>query len=336
MRPPVTMATIAKLCGVSRPAVSMALAGKPGEVSDETRARIVQKAQELGYRPNSGALAVRTGRFQALALLLDRASYLPHDLLHGLNRACAARGLHLVIAEADTADLELAGGTKLLDHLLADGILINWGNLPAPSVLARLAACPVPVRWLNQRLGSNCVHPDDVAGSRALVEGLVQLGHRRIAFSGLLGGGNEHFSWADRVAGYRAGMAAHGLQELFHHATDEIRDGGGRIRSAREFLTRHQRPTAIICYSGMALYSYHLAALELGLRVPTDLSLAAHVEGHHTDLTGLRPGGVAVPWQAVAEAAVAAITATARRSRPDTAVAPAAFFSGATCAGAPP
>jgi LacI family transcriptional regulator len=337
------MAAIARACGVSRPAVSMALAGKPGEVSDDTRARILATAARLGYRPNAGALAVRTGRFQALALLLDRASYLPQELLLALNHACSTRGLHLVVADA-TADDLLAGEkstsqTKILDHLLADGLLINWGVTPAPELRTRLAAGPLPLRWLNQRLGGNCIHPDDHAASAALVAGLVALGHRRIAFSGLLGSSNDHYSWPDRLAGYRDSMRAHGLPELLHHADGAIADGAGRIAAARTFLAQPDRPTAVICYSAVAMYAYHLAARDLGLRVPVDLSLAGHIESHHRDVTGLALGGVAVPWAGVAEAAVAALSGAAlSEAAPeasDLAIAPSVFQSADTCARSP-
>lgn len=330
----VTMAAIARACGVSRPAVSMALAGKPGEVSDETRARILAAAAKLGYRPNAGALAVRTGRFNALALLLDRSSYLPQELLLGLNRACAARGLHLVVADADDADLRTAGSTKVLDHLLADGLLINWSGTPSRALRTRLAAGPLPRRWLNQRLGNGCVHPDDHTIGRALVDGLVALGHRRIAFSGLLGVGNGHYSWRDRLAGYRSGLRAHGLPELLHHAAAGLADvatGAERIAAARAFLAAPGRPTAVICYSAVALYAFHLAARDLGLRVPEDLSLAAPIEGHHRDVTGLVLGGIMVPWAGVAEAAVADLADAGSAMSTDRAITADAFFPGDTC-----
>ncbi|MBN8526472.1 MAG: LacI family DNA-binding transcriptional regulator [Planctomycetes bacterium] len=323
---PVTMRRIAEACGVSRPAVSMILGGKGQAFSAELRERVQRTARELGYRPNQGAYAVKTGRFGALALLLDQDCYLPPALLRALTAACSRRGLHLVVADCSDGQL-LAEESKLLSHLLADGLLLNRISVPTPAVLRRLDAHPLPVCWLNQRLGRGCVLPDDPEALRRLVAELVARGHRRIAYSELTRSAHGHASEDDRREGYLAGMRAHGLDPILW--SERADSGEQRVAVALRQLREPERPDALLCYGGRGMYPYLAAALRLGLEIPRDLSLAACLETFHHDDTGLVLGGLLTPWEAIAEAAVARLAA-GERDTADLAVPYGAFMPGQT------
>jgi LacI family transcriptional regulator len=299
------MRSIAEACGVARPTVSMVLGGKPGTIALATRERILATARRLGYRPNAGAQAVKSGRFNAVGLLLDEGCYLPASLLDGLSHACGRRGLHLVVSHASTAALDGDEGLKLLDQLLVDGLLINRRPVPDAQTLQRIRALPMPVRWLNQRPGGGGIHPDDRQGMQAITRQLIAAGHRRIAFSGLLGGSGGHFSWPERLAGYRQAMAEAGLR-VRELRGGEDGDGAIRLLAAIDHLRDHQTPDAIVCYSDRAVTTYAVAAATVGLRPGVDLILAAPLESQREDI-GLTPYGLQVPWAAIAEAAVASL-----------------------------
>ena len=301
----VTMRDIAEACGVARPTVSMVLGGRPGTIALATRERILATAQVMGYRPNAGAMAVKSGRFGAIGLVLDEGCYLPTALLDGLSRACGARGLHLVVSHASAAALAGTDGHKLLDQILVDGLILNRSAAPDAILLQRLRSLPVAVRWLNQGPGGGGICPDDRGGIATLTAELIRRKHRRIAFSGLLGGDSDHISWLERWQGYRDAIAIGGQQPV-ELITPDRSTGAGRLQAAITHLRHEQRPDAVVCYSDRAISTYLMAASILGLSVPADLSLAAPLESLNDDL-GVVPGGIPVPWAAVAEAAIASL-----------------------------
>jgi DNA-binding LacI/PurR family transcriptional regulator len=292
------MSTIATRCSVSRSAVSQILSGKGAAFSEDLRRRVEAAATELGYRPNQGAYAVKTGRFQAVAMLLDRSCYLPPRLLASFAAACEHAELHLIVAACSDEQL-LDEAPRPLKVLLADGIIINRIAAPPPAVVRRIHALPIPACWINQRLGSRSVHPDDRAAAGTLVDALVARGHTAIAYSQITAS-RDHYSSQDREAGYRAAMGRHGLAPWILPAVGVVEAGAERVRLARAHLLATPRPSAVVCYSGRAAYAYHLAALSLSIAVPAQLSIVAHLEAHQLDDTGVQLAGVLQPWDELA------------------------------------
>src|SRR5207247_9755473 len=97
---PPTSASIAARMGLARATVTQVLNGRAVEqrIPPETRQRVLKAAQELGYRANASARAIRAGRFGSIALVQSQlGQYLPAELLNGLTTAMAARDLHLVL-----------------------------------------------------------------------------------------------------------------------------------------------------------------------------------------------------------------------------------------------
>ena len=88
----VTIKEIARHTGLSIPTVGNVLGRSASRYSESTRKRILQAAQDLGYKPNSSARAMRQGRFGCAALVLSRSkqqthSHIPPGLLDGLDDA---------------------------------------------------------------------------------------------------------------------------------------------------------------------------------------------------------------------------------------------------------
>jgi LacI family transcriptional regulator len=130
-----------------------------------------------------------------------------------------------------------------------------------PSVL-------LDARSTHQTLSS--VAPDEQGGAQAAVGHLAELGHRRIGF---LQSSGRVPAAGERLAGYRAALAAHGLDydpALVVRALDE-HEGG--LAAATELLARPDRPTALFCFNDRMAAGAVLAARRLGLSVPDDLSL---------------------------------------------------------------
>ena len=97
-----TIATLAEHLGLSRATVTHVLNGRGDtqRISPKTQQRVREAAQDLGYRANASARAVRAGRFGSIALIQSLwGQYLPPELLFGLSRALADQDLHLVLSQ---------------------------------------------------------------------------------------------------------------------------------------------------------------------------------------------------------------------------------------------
>jgi LacI family transcriptional regulator len=245
---------IARHAGVSQTTVSFVLNDRTDmPISAATREKVLASARELGYRPNRSARAIQSGRFGCIALLLStvelRSILLP-GLRDGILDALGERDIHLVLARLpDTALTDERYVPSILREWFADGLLVNY-NSEVPDRMVRLIEeNALPAVWVNLRREANCVYPDDEGMVRDATERLLSIGHRRIAYVNYTG--VVHYSAADRIAGYRAGMAAAG----FVPEVIESQHGILSMDEAHAILARpaEHRPTALVCYNdGMA------------------------------------------------------------------------------------
>ncbi len=215
---PITQHDIAAALGIGQKSVSRVF-GAPGYVSNAMRARVLEAAERLGYRPNAGARAMRTGRFNSVVLvqsLNQILSWLPQELLHGIESELEHAGIALTAARFPEQRLEDESFLpRMLSDLAADGVLINYETNIPPLLSAHLARHRIPAVWINSKQTADCARPDETQAGQLLTEHLLDLGHRRIAYfdSCLAFTDERHYSRADRMAGYRAAMAARGLPD---------------------------------------------------------------------------------------------------------------------------
>jgi LacI family transcriptional regulator len=279
----ITMADIAARAGVSRPLVSAALGRGRGTigVSAKTRERIEAICQELNYRVHATARATRSGRTGSIALLKGTGastSYRPQQLIDGIHHEAQAHNLSLILDTLADEKLTSEGFVpKMLRELACDGMLINYQHHIPTRMLELIRQHHVPSVWLNSKQPANCVHIDDLGGGEALTNHLLQLGHRRIVYvdfshpSDLLP--TTHYSAHDRAEGYCHALRAAGLEPRVRRPTVAFTPPQ-RLEMARQIL-RHDQPTALITYASGHLHLFNIAALELGWRIPTDLSVAS-------------------------------------------------------------
>lgn len=189
-RRPVTLHDVAREAGVAVSTVSRALAD-PDRVNVRTREHVQEVARQLGYRPNRLAQALHTGRTGMLAVLVPDVTN-PHNfgLVRGAEAQARAGGSTLIIADTQGApELEAAHLDRLASSV--DGFVLASSRLP-DTALETLAARS-PVVLFNRRVrGLASVATDSADGSRQIVEHLVALGHRSLAY---LAGPSA--SWSD-------------------------------------------------------------------------------------------------------------------------------------------
>jgi LacI family transcriptional regulator len=283
-----TAKDVALLAGVKQPTVSLALNGaKSGtRISEATRQRIVQAAAELGYRPNSSARAMKSGRFGSVAVLTSANPARGHvqtAMLNGIHDELAANGQHLMLMKAPDESLtDEYVMPRLLQEWTVDGLLVGLNQevdeeaAAPPRMVEIIERYHIPSIWLNVVREWDCVRPDDEQGGFDATRYLLELGHRRIAYVGppRRERHTNHYSQQHRKEGHERAMREAGLalQVLLHDGDAERRQ---QLEAAYSWLAASRRPSAMVFYTGAGAVMALQAAQMLGLRVPEELSLVA-------------------------------------------------------------
>lgn len=297
---------IARRCALSHVTVKQVLGAHAHRYSATTRDRVLEAARAVGYRRNSAARAIGTGRFGAYGLLTsvnERDAVLPFSVLWGMQRAMAERDLHLTVGQLP--DAELANPARLprvLREWSVDGLVISYTDHYPRAMLDLIARHAIPCVWLNVKLRQDCVHPDDRRAGREATEQLLVRGHRRIAFATWIS--LDHYSFADRYAGYAEAMRLAGRRPRDLRAARRSPDDDGheKARYFRRLLAGPNRPTAFVTYAATDAEALIGHAAVLGLRVPEDLSVVA-IDGVVSDNV-LSVATVQLPGAALGLAAI--------------------------------
>lgn len=277
---------VARRAGVSSATVSRALSGR-GHVSASARERVLAAADELGYVVSSSASALATGRMRNVGIVipfLNRWFY--SAVIEGAEAALLEQGYDLTL-------YNLGGGAEarrsVFEHFLlrkrVDAVIAVSLELTADEV-RRLHDMHKPMVGVGGPLpGVRTLSIDDVAVSRLATDHLVGLGHRRIAHIG--GGPQVELDFhvpTNRRHGYEEALTAAGIPvdpALFQPA-DFTMQGG--YTAAKQLLgVPRDRPTAIFAASDEMAIGAILAARDLGLDVPRDVSVVG-IDDH--DLAG--------------------------------------------------
>jgi len=265
-KPLVSQSQLARRLGVSQRAVSYALNGRAG-VNPAVRHRILEAVNGSGYRPNSAARSVRTGRFHAVGMLLGMTracSNLPIALLDGAESSLAADGMHLIVGRLpDAALTDEENLPSLLQRWMCDGLLVVYHTRVPDRMVEILEQHHLPVVWINSKRETNAVRPDDYAAGAEAARRLLEAGHRRIGYvdrgyTHVEHAGELHYSRADRLAGFRETMQAAGGQPV---TLTEPKDDGADafVHHLAGAFRRPAAPTALVAQCDLDLHLVHEA-----------------------------------------------------------------------------
>jgi DNA-binding LacI/PurR family transcriptional regulator len=267
-----TIRDVAREAGVSITTVSYVFNGR-GAISPATRERVRACAEALHYRPNALIRSLQQRRSNLIGaylwpLGLDPARFIAAELLRGITEALAATELDLLIHAHHPGQFDSSVVAPFLDKRI-DGLI--W--TPAPEtegVLEELSEAGLPtVSVMHDPVpeGIGSVTADNAGGARAIVEHLLELGHRRIAVSGSLCSSDRQ----DRVAGYRQAVAAGGEAD----STLEMLCQDGWPNPAETLQrARAAGATALFCLTDAHALRVVQQAYREGVRVPRELSIA--------------------------------------------------------------
>jgi len=272
MRTPVTIRDVARMADVHPGTVSRALNPETRAlVNDETAARVLAAAGELGYRPNPIARGLKTNRSYTIGVLIpDLTNPLFPPIVRGIDDRLARDGYTALLVSTD-GDPERE--RLSVDAMLArqvDGFITATARLDAEP----LADATVPVVLVNRSFedGSmSSVTVDDRIGSRLAVDHAVELGHERIAY---VAGPQNVSTGHRRYLGFLAAMEGHGLpapadRTAFAGAFAE--DAGAR--ACAQVLAADPGVTAVITANDLLAMGCYETLAARGLACPQDVSI---------------------------------------------------------------
>lgn len=272
MRHP-TILDVAERAGVSKSLVSLVMRGSP-RVSEARRKAVLEAAEALGYRPNAVARSLvrkRSGVFGCVISDLHNPFFA--DVADGIEEGATVHGYRALLSSGFLDASREAAAIETLLQLRVDGLLMI-GTLTSMKDLER-AAASVPIVVVAAAMRSEIVDSvanDDVAGAAAVVDHLVELGHRRIAH---IHGGNAAAARARR-RGYERAMTRAGIEEHIESVRGAFTEAGGREAMAQILDRRNRRPTAVFVANDYAALGTLAAIADAGLDVPGDISIAGY------------------------------------------------------------
>ncbi len=278
---PVTSIDVARLAEVSQSAVSRSFT--PGaSVSEGTRAKVMDAARKLGYRPNAHARSLITKRSRIIGLVLSQMENLLYPVaLDHLAKRLQRDGYHVLLFVNDTPNSDELVNQILQYHV--DGIVLAATTLSS-GLAQRCADAAIPVVLFNRVMASgsagavSSVRSDNVAGGRAVARHLADTGHQRIAF---IAGNEESSTNLERERGFREGLAERGLR-IWARSVGNYDFEQARSAARELFQAGRERPdnlpdnvpdAVFVASDHMAFAVMDTLRFELKLRVPQDVSV---------------------------------------------------------------
>ena len=272
---PAVMSDVARLAGVSHQTVSRVLNGS-GAVREETRLRVLEAIDRLGYRRNTAARALVTQRSGLLGVVTPFGVH--HGPVHtalGVEEAARDEGLSVVLCSIPEVRREtMAAAVRHLVDRQVEGVVVVTsvaslvGDLPVP------AGVPLVVAQAAPGGAAPSVSVDHELGARLATRHLLQLGHRTVLH---VRGPRDWPEGDRRVRGWEDALRAAGAEVVEPWTGDWTGDGG--YRAGRELLERWlraapgARPTAVFAANDLMALGVVHALQEGGVRVPEDVAV---------------------------------------------------------------
>ncbi len=288
-----TISDVAKAAGVSVATVSRALRGLD-RVNPETRAKVLQVAEQLQYVASPTAASLASGRTRVVGVV---APFLTRwffaTLVSGIEKSLRDHGHHVLLfdLEAETFDRRM----RLTQSMLwkrVDGVIVL--NIPLDDAEhALIERLGLPVVTVGNRVDSwPCVRIDDSAAMLLAAQHVIDLGHTDIAYVGVVPSSSDHLQTPlERRAAFLATLGAAGLSCPPEWLVGSDWTASGAAADVVPVLTGPRRPTAVVAASDEMAIGVMCAARRLGIDVPGELSVVGiddHTFADVMDLTTVR------------------------------------------------
>ena len=277
----ITIKDVARLAGVSPSTVSRTCTNHPS-ISKQTKAKVRKAMQELGYEPNFQAsnLASRNSRTIGIILpdseseVYQNSFYL--EAIRGIGQFCNQKQYMNTLITGSNEKEVLQVIKTMLNSGRADGFIVLYSKRD-DEVLEYLYDNGITYVLI----GKATVNPnqviyidnDNIQAAKEATDYLIQLGHEKIAF---LGTDNNSMFIQDRKNGYMMSLMDHNIPvhpEYFLEQDFLQDENDGSLDNLRNLLMSENAPTAILVSDDILAVALEKVLIELGIRVPEQLSI---------------------------------------------------------------
>ena len=280
---------VARRAGVSKSTASRALSGR-GYVSNGTRERVERAAAEMGYVVSTNAASLVTGQTRNVGVVIPFINrWFFAEVLEGIESALIAAGYDLTLYRLSPhADLRRRVFDYFLVRKRVDAV-IAVGIALAPNEVALLRSLKKPIVGIGGDVtGMSTISIDDGQAARMATEHVIGLGHTRVMHFG--GEQEEQLDFRvpdSRLTGFRQCLAEAGLdgQDDFRATPFSIQ--GGFATAIAVLADPRTRPTAVVSGCDEIAIGVILAARQLGITVPGQLSVVGIDDHDLAELFGL-------------------------------------------------
>ncbi len=281
----VRMKDIADRLGISIVTVSRALRNRP-DIAPETKAKVLECAERLNYRPNLMARSLVTGRSSLIGLVVpDLIHPFFTEIARELSVTLRKRNYFLIVSSSES-DPRLE--QDQIEHMLAHHVdcLVVASCQQNSRTLNKIGQAGVPLVLIDrsfQQFSSNFVGVDDYTIGELAPQHLIAQGFKCIAHIR----GPETTCGNRRLEGYRDAIRRQGLpvRENYVIACGGETDSDGEVRGGQamgEILALRPRPDAIFCFNDSIAVGAMVKAFEAGLHIPEDIAIVGCGNFHYS------------------------------------------------------
>lgn len=271
-----TIREVASTAGVSVSTASRAL-NEQGRMSAETRDRIRQIAQEIGFRPNAVARALVGKRSFTLGLITnDTYGRFTLPVASGLASAMASKGVSVFLCALDDDPTLVRQSIEAMEDKRVDGLVIAGKRIDrAPPFEQRRLAMPVVYANAATPSGGVGFVPDDEGGATLAVRHLLSLGRRRLAH---ITGPKDFAAVTFRAAGWRRALHEQGVEPYGKSLHGNWSEAFGYESGLflREHLEVEHYPDAVFCGNDQIARGLIDALRTRRIRVPEDIAVVGY------------------------------------------------------------
>jgi LacI family transcriptional regulator len=272
----ITMSDVAREAGVSLMTVSRVVNDK-GEISPETRERVQEVIEKLGYRPSGIARSLAGGQTYTIGLVVpDIANPYFSGMAHGVTSVANAEGFGVLLCDCEEASDRELTMLDVLEEKRVDGVVVAAPRTSTDELLPVLARHPnaVVVNRLfletDAATAQGYVINDDKSGGYAITKHFLDQGHTTIGF---LAGPSTSYGSMRRMIGYRKALDEYGLDydpEIVRYCVPTV-EGGRAVAS--QLIQERPEISALFCFNDLVAIGVLQCCHQLGKRVPGDLAI---------------------------------------------------------------
>jgi LacI family transcriptional regulator len=270
-----TQEDVAKLAGVSQSVVSQILNKNEISVSENTRQRVLDAIEQLGYVPNKFAQSLRTNKTRTIASIIpDITNPFYPAFQRGIQSVTNQKNYDLIIYDTDEKEENEKRSLKSIARAGVDGAIVSLFH-HGTEALKPLIEQGIPVVYwrggpVEEDLVIDLIYVDNIAMAKTAVSYLIDKGHRRI---GMIAGLENTPPRQDRIQGFCNALSDHNLplDEILIQDGDFTESGG--YQGMKKLLRLKPLPTAVFAANDLMALGAMLAIREAKLRIPEDIAL---------------------------------------------------------------